>query len=132
MRVVDGVLLLSATDLTSFSRCEHLAHLDYSSANKTLEPLAPPLPSPASEVIARRGIEHEKAYVDNLITNGKTVVSLDRPHNTITQLRHAHERTIAAMRGGPDYIYQATFFDGRWIGTADLLMRVAQPSLLGP
>jgi uncharacterized protein len=131
MRIVDGVLLLSATDLTKFSRCEHLAHLDYSNALGTLEPLAPPLRSPASEVIARRGSEHEKAYVDSLIASGKTLVTIERPRAALAQLRDAHERTTAAMRSGVDYVYQATFFDGRWIGIADLLKRVERPSLLG-
>ena len=83
-------------------------------------------------MVARRGLEHEKAYVDTLLASGKTVLSFDGPRTTIRLLRDAHERTIAAMRRGPDYVYQATFFDDRWIGTADLLMRVEEPSLLGP
>lgn len=35
------------------------------------------------------------------------------------------------MSEGRPYISQATFFDGRWIGTADLLQRVKQTSFLG-
>ena len=35
------------------------------------------------------------------------------------------------MRGGADVIYQATFFDGRWRGHADFLLRVDTPSDLG-
>src|SRR5437763_15238390 len=131
MRIIGGVLLLSATDLTKFSRCEHLDHLDYSNALGTLEPLAPPLRSPASEVIARRGTEHEKAYVDSLIASGKTHVTIERSRATLAQLRDAHERATAAMRSGVDDVYQATLFDGRWIGIADPLKRVERPSLLG-
>ena len=36
------------------------------------------------------------------------------------------------MRGGADVIYQATLFDGRWVGYADFLLRVERPSDLGP
>ena len=36
------------------------------------------------------------------------------------------------MRRGVDVIYQATFFDGHWVGLADFLLRVDEPSDLGP
>ena len=39
------------------------------------------------------------------------------------------------MASGADVIYQATFFDGRWFGYADFLLRVddpARPSVWGP
>ena len=35
------------------------------------------------------------------------------------------------MRRGTEVIYQATFFDGRWRGHADFLLRTERPSLLG-
>ncbi len=35
------------------------------------------------------------------------------------------------MRAGRDVIFQATFFDGRWRGHADFLLRVERPSALG-
>ena len=35
------------------------------------------------------------------------------------------------MRAGRDVIFQATFFDGRWRGHADFLLRVDRPSDLG-
>ena len=39
---------------------------------------------------------------------------------------------MAAMRAGAAVIYQAAFFDGRWLGFADFLRRVETPSELGP
>ena len=36
------------------------------------------------------------------------------------------------MREGVDVVYQATFFDGRWGGQADFLLRTDRPSDLGP
>ena len=39
------------------------------------------------------------------------------------------------MAAGADVIFQATFFDGRWLGYADFLLRVDdpdRPSVWGP
>jgi predicted RecB family nuclease len=50
------------------------------------------------------------------------------------QLRAQAAATVEAMRDGADVIYQATFFDGRWLGYADFLLRVddaEQPSVWG-
>ena len=49
-----------------------------------------------------------------------------------TGYRAAAEATVAAMRAGAAVIYQAAFFDGRWLGFADFLRRVETPSELGP
>ena len=42
----------------------------------------------------------------------------------------AEAATVEAMRRGDDVIYQATLFDGRWLGYADFLLRVERPSAL--
>ena len=48
------------------------------------------------------------------------------------ELRAAQDETLAAMRRGDDVIFQATFFDGRWRGHADFLVRRDdRPSDLG-
>ncbi|MGN6523832.1 MAG: TM0106 family RecB-like putative nuclease, partial [Actinomycetes bacterium] len=44
----------------------------------------------------------------------------------------AEAATVDAMRRGVDVVYQATFFDGHWVGLADFLLRVDEPSDLGP
>jgi uncharacterized protein len=48
----------------------------------------------------------------------------------LEQLRSAAAETEAATRRDDD-IFQATFFDGRWRGHADFLLRVEVPSDLG-
>src|SRR5262249_56202757 len=40
-------------------------------------------------------------------------------------------RTVAAMREGAPYIYQAVFFADGWRGVGDFLERVERPSALG-
>src|SRR6185437_13494478 len=44
----------------------------------------------------------------------------------------AEQATQAAMREGAAIIYQATFFDGQFLGHADFLRRIPEPSDLGP
>ena len=49
------------------------------------------------------------------------------------RLRMAAQATVVAMESGADVIYQATFFDGRWRGHADFLLKVdTKPSRFGP
>ena len=48
------------------------------------------------------------------------------------ELPQRHVDTVEAMRGGADVIFQATFFDGRWRGHADFLLRTSEaPSAEG-
>ena len=72
--------------------------------------------------------EHETEHVERLIAEGKTVVEIAMPGNTVAELAAAEAETLAAMRAGADVIYQATFFDGRWRGHADFLLKVERPS----
>ena len=51
------------------------------------------------------------------------------------RVRRQAAETIDAMAAGVDVVYQATFFDGRWLGYADFLLRVEspdRPSIWGP
>ena len=41
------------------------------------------------------------------------------------------ERALEAMRAGADAIVQAELGRGRWVGRADVLLRVEEPSDLG-
>ena len=47
----------------------------------------------------------------------------DRPQMTPAGLRAAHEATMDVLRNGADVIFQATFFDGSFVGFADFLVR---------
>jgi len=83
-------------------------------------------------VVSRRGDEHEARYLARLVDQGLTVVEIDSDVSSLAALEAAEAATLAAMRAGVDVVYQATFFDGRWRGHADFLLRVERPSLLGP
>ncbi|MET0553720.1 MAG: TM0106 family RecB-like putative nuclease, partial [Vicinamibacteria bacterium] len=85
------------------------------------------------EVVRERGLEHEQRYLDGLVRAGRLVtrIVMDETADWADRVRRAAAETEAAIRRGDDVIHQATFFDGRWLGFADFLLRVETPSALG-
>ena len=128
----DGTLVVSATDLVGFLECDHLVTLEELRARGELE--KPIRDDPELELVRRRGYEHEALYIEALREQGRTVVEMTlREPRTPAELRDAEAETLAAMRAGTDVIFQGTFFDGRWRGHPDfLLRRDDRPSDLGP
>ncbi len=135
MQLIGGNPVFSATDLVGFLACEHLVGLELALLAGLVE--KPVRLDPELDLIARRGIEHETRYLEALERDGRPVTRLDGggrdipPAERLAQLRAAAADTEAALRRGDDVIYQATFFDGRWLGHADFLLRVERPSNLG-
>src|SRR5712692_325008 len=125
MRLLDGQLVLSPSDLTKFTRCAHVTTLDLGRLRKTLKPLAYPQRSLHTDFIAEKGTEHEKDYVERLARAGNRVIPIQGERRTAEDLRDAAAATIHAMKSGADYINQAVFFDGKWVGVADLLEKVS-------
>src|ERR1700722_5484917 len=64
MELVDGQLILSATDLINYLECGHLTWLDRERAEGLLsdEPKRPE----TAELVATKGDEHEVAYLEGL------------------------------------------------------------------
>jgi predicted RecB family nuclease len=131
MHLIDGTLVLSATDLTGFLACEHLTELDRAVAEGRI-PAAVRDDDPELELLRRRGEAHERGHLDSLRAEGRTVVEIPRGRSTLDGLHEWEALTVAAMREGAGVIVQAAFFDGRWHGRADFLLRVEEPSDLGP
>lgn len=80
-----------------------------------------------------RGDQHERAMLQRLRDEGRTIVEIARPEGyTAAAIRRAAEATRAAMQAGADVIFQATLRDAPWYGYADFLVRVdGVPSNLG-
>jgi predicted RecB family nuclease len=129
MQLIDGVLVLSPTDLVAFSGCEHRSHLDLLVARGQLERAT--REDAFTDVLRKHGDLHEIRHLAKLRGEVERVVVIDQPASTIAGLRAAEAKTLAAMRDGVDVVYQASFFDGRWRGHADFLRRVDTPSGLG-
>ena len=133
MQILDGRPVFSATDLVGFLACEHLTALELAGAARLVR--RPIRPDPELDVIQQRGIEHERRFLGDLEAAGRRATRIE-PDETIedraARLGRAAAQTAEAIGRGDDVIYQATFFDGRWLGFADFLLRVETPSELGP
>ena len=133
---IDGTPVYSATDLVAYLACEHLIQLERAALAGLVE--RPIRNDPELDVIRARGFQHEARYKADLEGYGRTVVTIELDASETDrgeQLRRAAAATIEAMAAGADVIYQATFFDGRFRGHADFLLRVDskdRPSRWGP
>ena len=117
---VESGFQLAATDLSNHLACHHLSELNRKVALGELK--KPVWSDPALEVLEKRGLEHEQAYVDFLKSKGRS----------ITNLRgQSLQATIEAMQGGADVLVQARLEDGPWMGLADILIRVPGRSRFG-
>lgn len=126
MQLTDGGLLLSASDLVAFMECEHLSALDLRAA-RGIDAIEPSCDD-AALLVARKGDEHEQAYLERLHAEKVDVAVVPAVTDGLGDLDEAVKRTIQAMRSGAEVIYQGALLDSGWRGYADFLERVASPS----
>ena len=70
------------------------------------------------------GEAHEARHLATLKASGRDVVEFTRPDPyTPESLAEAYARTIEALQGGADVVYQGALFDGTFGGLADFLVR---------
>ncbi len=132
MQLIDGQPVYSATDLVGYLACEHLTQVERAALQGIVQ--RPQREDIEIDLIAKRGYAHEQRYLASLRDAGRQVTEIIKDESIAdrgSQLRQAETDTIAAMQRGDDVIFQATFFDGTWIGYADFLLRVPAPSDLG-
>ncbi len=123
MQLIDGKPVFSATDLVGYLACEHLTALERAAlAGLVTKPMRE---DRELDVIRKRGFEHEARYLADLRDQGLLVATIDRHEDEERgdRLRRQAADTIEAMASGVDVVFQATFFDGRWLGYADFLRR---------
>ncbi len=116
-------LFYSPSDLTAYLACEHLTQLELAVADGEL--VKPRVEDPQAELIRRKGEEHERAYLAQLLASGRDVVAIElaeRDGGGWDWERGARE-TEDALRAGREIIYQAAFLDGEWRGLADFVIR---------
>ena len=134
MQVIDGQPVFSATDLVGFLACEHLTALERAALAGLVK--RPMRDDPELDVIRSAA--------------SSTSALPRRPEARAAGRRQDRDRRIDEDRGdgsrrgrrnrstpwprGDDVVYQATFFDGTWLGYADFLLRVEDPERprLGP
>lgn len=125
-------LVFSASDLVAASECEYrtLRILDEKLGR------APKAEFPVDEMQKRAGElgdRHEQTVLASLVAKyglwdagrGSGVYSLERGQNLRGELQAKHAETELALRSGADVVFQATFFDGEFLGYADFLVNEA-------
>ena len=119
MHVTADRLHLSPSDVTAFLACEHLTTLSLAHARGELE--RPEVENEQAELIFRKGLEHERAYLESLRAEGKTVLEIEDPRG---DYEGAARATADAILGGEaDVIYQGVLAGDGWRGVADFLLR---------
>jgi predicted RecB family nuclease len=124
----DGTLLLSPSDLAAHLACAHLTQLA-AQVERGEIPKPPPRESPHADLIARKGDEHEAAFLDLLRAEGREIVEIGFGDEG---LEAAARRTEEALRAGVEVVYQGVLASRSWRGLADFLVRIDEPSALGP
>jgi predicted RecB family nuclease len=126
MQRIADKLRLSPSDLVGHADCHHLTTLDIAAVSGKLEKPKPW--DPLLQILAERGLAHEKQYVEHLRSAGYAVVEIEGAGG-IDQARV--DRTLEAMRAGAPIIVQGGFLHEGWGGRTDILKRVVQESALG-
>lgn len=117
--------MLSPSRLNDFLGCEYRTWLDL--APERGEARVEKFARPDGEIIMERGRRHEDEFLGELERDGRDVLRVD----TDRAPEFAAKETEAAIRAGRDVIHQACFLHDGWVGYADFLVRVEEPSALG-
>jgi predicted RecB family nuclease len=127
MRSSDGLLNFSPTDVTAYLACEHLTQLELKVARGEIA--KPHVEDAQAELIQRKGDEHERAYLAQLLADAHDVVTIEiAGGDGEWDWERAARETEDAMRAGREVVYQAAFLDGEWRGLADFVIRGADGS----
>ncbi len=129
MHSVDGTLQLSASDLVNHLACRHLTELNAEVAVGARA--APSTWDPMLELLRRRGLAHERDYIEHLKDTGHQVTSIGGVGEGVGINAATVAATVDAMRSGTEVIVQGALADGGWSGRADILRRIDVPSDLG-
>jgi predicted RecB family nuclease len=113
----DGRILLSPSDVTAYLACEHLTTLSLHAARDEIA--RPQVVNEQAELVFRKGLEHEQAYLERLRAEGKEVRVIDVEAGFET----AAEATQAALAEGVEIVYQGVLVSDGWRGVADFIVR---------
>lgn len=114
----------SASDLVAYLECAHRTTLDLIDLDTPLKRAAP---DEQVELIQDKGFAHEAGYLDTLRAGGGRLVELSSSGSFSENLA----ATRNAMSDGVDIIFQAALSQDPFIGYADFLRRIDEPSELG-
>jgi uncharacterized protein len=134
MIVAGDHVLYSATDLTAAAVCEFALVRRLDAKLGRIDPL-PEVVDEMLERTARLGDAHELRTLEAFRERfgpfdgvaGRGVAEIPRPDRPTPAALLEHQRkTVAALQAGADVVFQATFFDGRFLGFADFIVKVPE------
>lgn len=117
-------ILYSPSDLVTFLGCNHAIFLDTRALSENLKRSEV---NTTAQLLQKKGLEHEAAYLQKLKAEGKSVLEIPKDRN----LQDRAHLTKEAMHSGADVIYQAVFVAVPWRGDADFLIKCNTRSSLG-
>ncbi|MFO7690507.1 MAG: DNA helicase, partial [Cryobacterium sp.] len=121
-------VVYSASDLSAAATCEWalMRRLD---AKLGRIVASPEPPDAMLERTALLGDRHEHLMLERL-RRSHEVVEIARP--AVTEIAAAVQQSERALRAGAEVVFQAAFFDGRFLGYADFIIRTPGASLAEP
>lgn len=123
MKVLNGTIRLSATDLSNHLACRHVTTLDLQVTRGAKA--APEWAAPHLVVIRELGKRHETAYLDYLLQQKRIAVE---NLADVTDEKKLIAETLSLMRQGAEVIAQGALTAGKWFGRPDVLRRVSKRS----
>ena len=118
MQTIDGRPVYAATDLVAYLACEHLTQLERAALAGLVK--RPMRDDPELDIIRKRGFEHERRFLADLVADGRTADDdharwLDRgPGRPAARRGRRDDRRDGRGRRRD---LQATFFEARGAGT---------------
>jgi predicted RecB family nuclease len=122
LKLADGRLRLSASDVANFLACQHVTRLDLLQARGELDP--PEEFDVGLQVLAERGEAHEESVLRRFLADGHHVIEICAGPDG-----EAAAATLEAIRGGAEIVYQGVLVgeqlaDGTaLLGRPDFLVR---------
>ncbi|UJB73154.1 TM0106 family RecB-like putative nuclease (plasmid) [Acaryochloris sp. 'Moss Beach'] len=113
----------SPQDLIQFLTSDFACWMDRFALEHPESPPPEHEPDEMLQALVQLGQAHEQKFLTELLEQGANVFQVKD--------RTSFDETLAAMKAGHDYIYQAALKHENFIGYPDFLVRVEQPSLLG-
>lgn len=124
MKKSSNGFVFSPTDLSNHLSCKHLTQLNKLAALGELE--SPVKTNRVLDLLREKGIDFESQFLEQLKSEGKSVVEFSR------ETKNVDQEVIAAMESGVDIIYQARLIESdEWNGWADFLIKVQKESRFG-
>jgi hypothetical protein len=98
MKIIEGRVRISASDVANFLACQQLTQLDLQAAHRTLRP--PHAVDLGFGDLVLRGEEHERTVLDRFRADGREVTDLTAGWCSLRRSRSATSRTTSDCAPG--------------------------------